>query len=161
MKLIGNGMKTSIREVMRKPFIPGANKGMSLIEILIVIALLGTVMTILIQNLTGSQEQAMRDAARLSMQQLQSSLQMYKVHNYRFPKTDEGLDALVIKPSNSRRWRGPYTEKSKLKDPWGTEFGYESDGRTFKIISAGPSADLGFEEDNVYYPDEEEEADES
>ena len=129
---------------------------MSIIEILIVIALIGTVMAIMVTNLTGRQDEAMKQAAELSMGQLESALQMYKIDNYRYPTTEQGLDALVSKPSGARRWRGPYTEKAKLRDPWDTDFGYESDGKTFKIISAGLDGSLG-NEDDITYPREDEE----
>ena len=81
--------------------------------------------------------------------------QMYKIDNYRYPTTEQGLSALVSKPSGARRWRGPYTEKNKLQDPWGNEFSYESDGKTFKIISPGIDGSVG-NEDDVTYPREEE-----
>ena len=137
-----------------KPFQgQGRQKGMSLIEIIIVIALMGTLMAIVLTNLTGKQEQAMVDAARLAMAQLDNDLQMYKVHNYKYPSTDDGLQALITAPSNASKWRGPYTEKKKLKDPWGIEFNYESDGRTFKVISGGPDQSIGTEDD-VTYPDD-------
>lgn len=142
--------------VMLKPFNVkqnGVERGMSLIEIIIVIALMGTLMAIVIQNLTKRQETAMEDAARLSMQQLDTNLQMYKVHNYNFPTTDQGLDALLTAPSGATRWRGPYVEAKKLNDPWGTKFEYESDGRTFKITSAGADQQPGTSDD-ISYPDD-------
>lgn len=134
-------------------------KGMSLIEIIIVIALLGTLMTIIISNLTGRQEEAMKDAARLGMQQLSQTLEMYKIHNYKYPTSDQGLDALISAPSGGNgRWRGPYTEEKKLNDPWGQKYEYESDGRKFTIISGGPDQEVG-NGDDVKYPDDSEATD--
>jgi general secretion pathway protein G len=124
--------------------------GMSLIEIIIVIALMGTLMTIVISKLTGAQDEAMKDAARLAMQKMDQNLQMYKVHNYKYPTTDQGLDALVNQPSGATRWRGPYAEADKIKDPWGNPLGYESDGRNFKIISGGADGEVGNSDDIVY-----------
>ncbi len=145
-----------VSKQLMKPFQQTARQaGMSIIEILIVIALIGTVMAIMVTNLTGRQDEAMKQAAELSMGQLESSLQMYKIDNYRYPTTEQGLSALVSKPSGARRWRGPYTEKNKLQDPWGNEFSYESDGKTFKIISPGIDGSVG-NEDDVTYPREEE-----
>lgn len=95
----------------------------------------------------------MEDAARLSMQQLDTNLQMYKVHNYNFPTTDQGLDALLTAPAGATRWRGPYVEAKKLNDPWGTKFEYESDGRNFKITSAGADQQPGTPDD-ISYPEE-------
>lgn len=150
--------RAKLKAWLNRPFVKvGAQAGMSLIEIIIVIALMGTLMTIVISKLTGTQDKAMEDAARLSMQQMDQTLQMYKVHNNRFPTTDEGLDALVTAPSSAKRWRGPYTEKKKLNDPWGNPFSYESDGQTFKVISGGSDGQAG-SEDDIVYPAEEGEA---
>lgn len=146
--------RARLKAWLERPFVKaGVQAGMSLIEIIIVIALMGTLMTIVISKLTGTQDKAMEDAARLSMQQMDQTLQMYKVHNNRFPTTDEGLEALVTAPASAKRWRGPYTEKKKLNDPWGNPFSYESDGQTIKIISPGHDGQLGTEDD-VIYPNE-------
>ena len=122
---------------------------MSLIEIILVISLMATIMAVLVRNLTGRQEEALKDTAKLGMQQLMQNLQEYKIHNYRYPATDQGLNALVENPG-SKRWRGPYVEKEKLNDPWDTPYGYESDGRNVKIISAGPDAQQGTEDDITF-----------
>lgn len=130
---------------------PGSRRlrqaAMSLIEIIIVIALLGVIMGVVVTNVIGTSDTAMVDAARLSMQRLESDLQKYYIHMHRFPTTDQGLSSLVSNPGDSKKWRGPYTDDGKLQDPWGVDFGYESDGRTYQIISAGPDNSLGTEDD--------------
>ena len=95
------------------------NAGLTLIEIIIVVALLGTLMTYLVSNLVGVQDSAKEDQARLGMGVIAQSLQMYRVHNGSFPTTAQGLKALVENPGSSRRWRGPYIEEEKLMDPFG------------------------------------------
>lgn len=147
--------RTQMRTLALKPFNGRSQAaGMSLIEIIIVIALMGTLMTIVISKLTGAQDEAMRDASRLAMQQMDQTLQMYKVHNYKYPTTDEGLGALVHAPAAAKRWRGPYIEEKKLDDPWGNPFSYESDGQTFKITSGGPDGQVGTEDDITYPADD-------
>jgi general secretion pathway protein G len=136
-----------------KSLVAGRQAAMSLIEIIIVISLIGVIMTIVVTQLTSKQDEAMKDAAVLSMGTLGQSLQLYRVHNFKYPGTDQGLDALVRNPGNAAKWRGPYTEEAKLNDPWGTKYGYESDGKNFKIISAGPDTSLG-NEDDIFYPEE-------
>lgn len=126
--------------------------GMSLIEILLVISLMATLMGILISNLTDRGEEAKRDAARLAMQQINQRLQEYRIHNFKYPTTDQGLNAMITNPG-SKRWRGPYIDESKLKDPWDQAFNYESDGRNVKIISAGPDGQFG-NDDDVTFPEE-------
>ena len=145
--------------LLNKPFSKhqsqGNQSGMSLIEIIIVVALMGTLMAIVITNLTGKQQSAMEDATRLAQSQLETNLQMYKVHNYSYPTTDQGLDALITQPSAAKKWRGPYTEEKKLNDPWGNKFTYESDGKTVKITSAGADGEMGTPDD-IVYPEESE-----
>jgi general secretion pathway protein G len=139
--------------LVRKPF--GRNSvgrsGMTLIEILIVVALMGTLMAYLVRNLIGTQEEARKDQTKLGMGVIEQSLQMFQVHNNgRLPTTEQTLDALVTAPSDSKTWRGPYIEPNKLNDPWGQKFQYESDGRKFKIISGGPDGQIGNADDIVY-----------
>lgn len=153
-------MELSTKNWLRRLAIPfggvgqkARSLGMSLIEIIIVIALIGIIMSIIITQLTTQQDEAMRDAAKLAMGKIQQSLQLYRVHNNRYPTTDQGLDALVRDPGNARKWRGPYIEEGKLQDPWGIKFEYESDGRNVKIVSAGPNGTVG-DEDDIVYPEE-------
>lgn len=133
-------------------FLAGAEKGMSLIEIIIVVALLGTLMAYMVSNLIGQSEEAKKDQTKLAMGVIQQSLQMFRIHNNKYPSTDQGLKALMDNPGDMKSWRGPYIEANKLKDPWGTDFSYESDGRNFKIISAGPNNQVG-DDDDITYPD--------
>ena len=130
------------------------NAGMTLIEIMIVIAVLGTLMGIIITNLAGTQENAKIDQTKLAMAQLSQKLQLYRVDNGRYPTTDQGLAALVRDPGNAKKWRGPYgVDEKNLKDPFDNDFGYESDGREIKIISGGPDGEIG-SSDDIFYPDE-------
>lgn len=139
-----------IKKVLSKPFSGAAVAGMSLIEIIIVVALMGTLMAYLVRNLIGQQEEAKKDQTKLGMGVLEQSLQLYRVHNNRYPSTEQGLDAMIAAPADVRTWRGPYTESNKLNDPWGNKFQYESDGRNFKIISGGPDGSVGTSDDIVY-----------
>jgi general secretion pathway protein G len=129
-------------------------RGMSLIEIIIVVALIGTLMAYMVSNLIGQSEEAKKDQTKLAMGVIQQSLQIYKIHNNKYPTTDQGLKALLDNPGDAKSWRGPYTEANKLKDPWQKDFGYESDGRTFKIISGGGDETIG-NEDDITYPEQE------
>ena len=129
-------------------------KGMTLIEIIIVIALLGTLMTILVTNLSDTSEKAKEDQARIAMGGIAKALQLYRVHNNKYPTTAQGLDALLNDPGESKRWRGPYIEKEKLKDPWVNAYDYTSDGRKYEIISAGADGNFGTEMD-IHYPERE------
>lgn len=148
-------MRAKLKLILSKPFVAGATRGMSLIEIIIVVALLGTLMAYMVSNLIGTSEEAKKDQAKLAMGVIQQSLQRYYIHNNRYPTTDQGLNALLTNPGgDSKSWRGPYIESNKLKDPWDQAFGYESSGRDIKIISGGPDMTVG-SEDDITYPETE------
>jgi general secretion pathway protein G len=129
-------------------------KGMTLLEIIIVVALLGTLMTILVRNLQTSSDNAKVGQAQIGMANLEQALQLYRVHNNKYPSTAEGLGALISAPANSKRWRGPYTETNKLKDPWDNDYQYTSDGNKFQIISNGPDMAPGTADDIKYHEDD-------
>ena len=129
-------------------------KGMTLVEIIIVIAIIGGVMTILFSNLSDSSEKAKEDQARIAMGAIGQSLQLYRVHNNKSPTPAQGLDAFVNNPGEGKRWRGPYIEKKKLLDPWQNPFDYTSDGRKYEIVSSGADLTFGTEFD-IFYPERE------
>ena len=141
--------------ILNRPFVDkqGGQKGMTLIEIIIVIALIGTLMTIIVRQVTGVSEGAQIDQAKIGMANMSSALQLYRVHMNKYPSTEQGLMALVENPG-SKRWRGPYLDKKQLQDPWQMEFQYTSNGRTFEISSAGIDQEFGTAED-LFYPERE------
>ncbi len=124
--------------------------GMTLLEIIIVVALLGTLGVYLITNLTQQADTAKIDQTKLAIGNIRQALQLYRVHMKKFPTTDVGLQVLLENPGD-KRWRGPYLDnEKKLFDPWDTEFEYESDGRNVKIMSAGPDFQMGTDDDIVW-----------
>lgn len=139
----------SIHSFLWKPF-SSKRSGLTLIEIIIVIALLGTLMTYLVSKLTSVADSAKVDQARIGMGGIGSALQIFRVHNSRYPTTEQGLDALLKDPGGDKKWRGPYIEPEKLKDPWQGDFGYSSDGRDYKITSPGPDGADGTADDITY-----------
>ncbi len=150
-------MKTlkNLRERLRMPSLSGSSRGMTLIEIIIVVALLATLMAILVTNITQKADQAREDQARIGMASIGQGLQLYKVHNNKYPTTDQGLAAMTKDPGDTKRWRGPYIEPEKLKDPWGYDYTYESDGNTFKITCSNNNSGKP-----ISYPEEEKPSDE-
>ncbi len=160
MKKLGSHLLRSAKSAVAKvnrPFTKGKKtKGMTLIEIIIVVGLLATLMTILISNFASQSDQAKVDQARIAMGNIGQSLMLYRAHNNKYPTTAEGLNALVEAPASGdagKRWRGPYIEKEKLNDPWGNPFDYKSDGRKFQIISGGINQAVGAGSD-IVYPEE-------
>ena len=146
-----SALTAKLREKLGMPSLKGNSSGMTLMEILIVVSLLATLMAVIVTNLTQKQDQAKLDSANIMMSKLSQGIQLYKVHNNKFPTTEQGLKALLQDPGgDSKRWRGPYIAPDELKDPWGEDFGYESDGVDFKIICNAPGGK------RLTYPAEEE-----
>ena len=106
-----------------------AEAGYTLTELLIVLAILALLVVVIAPQLTGGFTRARADVAALQMKKIQAALDLYSVDSGTFPKTENGLRALVEKPQGNDRWRGPYLPTAEdIRDPWGTEFHYVSPG---------------------------------
>ena len=107
-------MKTNVNLFLRS-----ARRGLTLIEIMVVIALLGVLGTVIAVNLTDALDDNSADAARLQMKQIGSGLQMYALKNKgKYPTTADGLDA-------ARKY---FAGNKVPSDPWGNEYKYFSPG---------------------------------
>ncbi len=105
-------------------------RGMTLIEILVVLTLIGIVMGIVGGNYLGQGEKAKQKAAKIEIEQIGQTLDMFKLEVGRYPTTQEGLQALITAPTGVTNWNGPYWKKSTLpKDPWSNEYKYASPGQ--------------------------------
>jgi general secretion pathway protein G len=114
--------------------------GMTLIEILVVLTLIGVVLGIVGSNYLGKSEQAKAKAAKIEIEQISQALDLFKLELGRYPSTQEGLQALVAAPPGLSNWAGPYWKKSSApKDPWTHEYKYASPGAhgAYDIISLG------------------------
>jgi general secretion pathway protein G len=120
--------------------------GMTLIEILVVLVLIGIVLGIVGGNFIGRGEKAKADAAKIEIGQIGQSLDLFKLEVGRYPTSQEGLQALITAPPGVNNWNGPYWKKSSLpKDPWGNEYKYVSPGQSgpYDIISYGADGKEG------------------
>ncbi len=149
-------MKIEIRNQLLKPFSKTQRDnqgGMTIIEILIVIALIGTIMTIVITNVMDKAEQAKIDLTKIGMRNVVESIRLYKLDNNRIPTTEEGLQALLEKPASAKNWRKPYAEKDQLNDGWGQAYQYSAvNSQSFQILSLGPDGELD-SPDDISYPE--------
>jgi general secretion pathway protein G len=121
-------------------------QGMTLIEILVVLVLIGIVMGILGGNFIGRGEKAKADAAKIEIGQIGQALDLYKLETGRYPSSSEGLQALVAAPAGATNWNGPYWKKSSIpKDPWGNDYRYTSPGQkgAYDIVSLGADGKEG------------------
>lgn len=109
---------------------PKRSVGFTLVELLVVLAILG-----LLAGLVGPQVMkflgsSKTKTAKLQLEDLVATMDMYRLETGRYPTNDEGLEALVKKPGNAANWNGPYLKKGDVpKDPWGFEYQYRFPGQ--------------------------------
>lgn len=122
------------------------NDGFTLIEIMAVVVIMGMLMATLAVGIAGQLGKAEIANAKAQVTRLEQALEFYRLDNRRFPTTDQGLDALVSKPSSPPVPKdynpAGYLDAEKLDDPWGQRFQYRMPGEhnpyTFDIWSYGP-----------------------
>lgn len=117
--------------------------GFTLIEIMVVIVIMGIMAALVVPRVMGSTDQARTAAAKADISSMMTALKLYKLDNMRYPTTQQGLDALVNKPSiapipNNYK-PGGYLEKLP-KDPWGNDYQYQNPGKhgEIDIYTYGP-----------------------
>lgn len=138
------------------------DSGMTIIEILIVIALMGAIMAVLVTKLLDKNDEAKADLTTVSESRLAEEVKLYKLNNNRFPTTEEGLQALLEAPPSAKNWKGPYIDADKVNDPWGKPFQYELiNAKNFKLTSAGPDSEFGTADDVVFPKEAEKPAEEA
>lgn len=112
-------------------------KGMTLLEIMIVLVILGGLIAILATQVQGRLKKAKVNQAKIQISEYGKALDMYFTDCNQYPTTDEGLNALVTAPSTCSNWGpDPYLKKVN-KDPWGGDFSYESTGNNYILKSLG------------------------
>jgi len=135
------------------------NAGFTLIEIMVVIVILGILAALVVPNIVGRTDDARVAKAKQDIQGIQTALNLYRLDNYQYPSTQQGLEALVAPPQGdppARNWKagGYLPNGTPPKDPWGFPYQYlnpgthgEIDifslGRDGKPGGDGPDADIG------------------
>jgi general secretion pathway protein G len=127
-------------------------QGFTLLEVMVVIVILGILASMVVPNLLGSQDRANMQKAVSDVTALETSLSLYKMDNYDYPSTEQGLEALVdqtdIEPEPRRFPEDGYIKRLP-KDPWGNEYILLNPGEQGKmdVFSAGPDGEAGTEDD--------------
>ena len=123
-------------------------KGFTLIEIMIVVVILGILASIVVPNIMGSPDEARKVKVQQDIRVLEGALNLYKLDNFNYPSTDQGLEALVKKPigqPEARNWKKNGYIKKLPKDPWGNDYLYLSPGvhGEFDLFSYGADGQKG------------------
>jgi general secretion pathway protein G len=126
--------------------------GFTLIEILVVIAVLAMLAALVAPNVFQHVGSAKDATARSQIELLGAALDAYRLDNGRYPTTDQGLEGLWTAPTVQplpTNWRGPYLRRQVPLDPWGNPFVYISPGemnpRGYDLLSLGADGQLGGE----------------
>jgi len=127
-----------------------SERGFTLIEIMVVVVILGILAAVVVPRFLNRPDEARRTRAGVDIKAIESALGMFKVDNGFFPSTEQGLKALVEKPSTgripSKFAEGGYLKKVPV-DPWGSAYAYLSPGAhgTYDLLSYGADGQPGGE----------------
>lgn len=127
-------------------------QGFTLLEVMVVIVILGILASMVVPNLMGSQDRANMQKAISDVTALETSLSLYKMDNYDYPTTEQGLEALIeqtgIEPEPRRFPEDGYIKRLP-KDPWGSEYVLLNPGEQGKmdVFSVGPDGEAGTDDD--------------
>ena len=131
---------------------PAHRRGFTLIELLVVLVIIGVLAAMIVPNLLDRTDDARATAARTDVNNLMQALKLYKLDNLRYPSADQGLEALVRKPSAGTvppNWRA-YLDKLP-NDPWGQPYQYLNPGvkGEIDVFSFGADGQAGGEGKNA------------
>lgn len=125
--------------------------GFTLIEIMVVVVILAILGTFAVTNIIDNPDKARVTKAQHDIRALESALEMYKLDNYNYPSTEQGLKALVERPTGApepRNWKAGGYMKKLPQDPWGNDYIYlgpQDTGGRIQIISLGADGQTGGE----------------
>jgi len=145
-----------------RPFLPfrrervlrrRAQAAFTLVELLLVLVILGILAALVLPKFTGRTEQARTTAAQTQISTFGTALDAYEVDTGSYPRGNDGLNQLIMQPSDVTNWRGPYLKSDIPLDPWGHPYIYEFPGKVnpsgYDIRSMGPDGQAGTNDDIV------------
>lgn len=125
--------------------------GFTLIEIMVVVVILGILGALIVPNILGRTGEARVTAAKSDIKAIGNALNLYRLDNFNYPSTDQGLEALVSKPAGfpeAKNWNPEGYLQKTPQDPWGNEYLYVSPGTNgpYDLYSYGADGKEGGED---------------
>jgi general secretion pathway protein G len=123
-----------------------SERGYTLVEILVVLAIIGLLMGLVGPRILGQLSESKVKTARIQIDAFAAALDLHYLDTGRYPTSSEGLTALVQKPNGAANWNGPYLKSNVVpNDPWGRPYVYVFPGQhgTYDITSLGPEGREG------------------
>lgn len=121
-------------------------RGFTIIELLIVMAILGMLAVMVAPNLFNQADGARRDAAMSQISAIASALDTHRLDVGSYP---DDLQGLMENTTGRSSWNGPYLNNDVPRDPWGFEFQYSVDGNTYTLMSYGADGRAGGEDNDA------------
>jgi len=124
----------------------GRESGYTLVEILVVLAIIGMLAAVITPGLIGQLGRARAKSAQVQLDTMAAAVESFRSDTGRYPTNSEGLNALMAQPPSVVRWFGPYVKSADaLDDPWNRPIQYQEsdDGLTFQVISLGADGQAG------------------
>jgi len=129
-----------------------SERGVTLIEMLVVITIIGLIAGLVTVNVIRQGESAKRTAARAQISSFMNALGIYRLDTGSYPVTSQGLQALRVKAGDLPNWAGPYLPKDVPLDPWGRPYEYKYPGEHGDdpdVISLGADGQPGGDGNNA------------
>jgi len=121
-------------------------RGFTLVEVLVVITIIALMMGLVGPRVLNYLSESKTKAAKIQIESLSASLDLFFIDAGRYPTSSEGLTALTVRPGSAIGWNGPYLRGNSVpNDPWGRPYVYRSPGEhgPFDIISYGADGQEG------------------
>lgn len=132
----------------------GGQGGFTLVELLVVLAIMAIIVAIIAPNIVGKREKAMRAKAQTDIAIIETLLDHFYLDMSRYPTSEEGLRVLYFPTEDDEeKWQGPYSKKPIPKDPWDNPYLYHCPGthtnEPYEVICYGKDGEEGGEGDDA------------